>query len=142
MPRPKKQPDTAEEAQGTPATENQGKGPRVNKMQCMREALESMGKEAKPKELQDFLKTTFGLDMDPKMISTYKNSLLRKAGEKGKGRGRRAETPLAEAATPPARREVAVDGGGISLEDIRAVKELVQRLGAGKLRALMGVLYE
>jgi hypothetical protein len=41
---------------------------------------------------------------------------------------------------PPARKEAA--SGGVSIEDVRAVKELADRLGPAKVRALIDVLYQ
>jgi hypothetical protein len=108
---------------------------RTNKMECVRQALTQLGDDAKPKELQGFLKKTFHLDMDTKMLSTYKGMILKDAARKSA-----IMRPLAAGtrATPPAR-AVAVNGG-ISVDDIRAVKELVDKIGRDSLRALAEVL--
>jgi hypothetical protein len=49
-----------------------------------------------------------------------------------------APAPAADTSPPPATRAAAT--GGISLEDVRAVKGLVERIGAGKVQELAGML--
>jgi hypothetical protein len=53
---------------------------------------------------------------------------------------RRATPAAAATHTTPAPAPRAVSRGGISLEDIRAVKGLVERIGADKLEELAGML--
>src|SRR5437868_1408973 len=108
--RPKKRPDAQE-------NDRQGgaqPGGRVNKMQCVREALQELGDAAQPKDLQDFLKRRFGLDMTTKHISTYKGGILKGKSGRGAPLRRPATQPVA-----PGRGEGA--NGGISVEDVRAV---------------------
>jgi len=107
----------------------------INKMDCVRQALANLGHDATTKELQDFLKKTFNLDMDAKMLSSYKGSILKKAA----GPSALIRQP---APTPPTPLKAVATNGGISVEDIRAVKELVGRIGADNVRELVDVLYE
>jgi len=152
MPRgiPKKKPDEQEQGQQNGA--GRTKGGRINKLQCVRDALAELGNDAQPKDIQDFLKRRFDLDMNTKFIGTYKGTILRgKSGQRGIMRTPAAiapaEVPAATAPAPvpaPPKASPQVEGtnGGISVEDIRAVKALVDRLGADGLRELAEVLSE
>jgi hypothetical protein len=125
-------------ADGAAKSGGRKKGKGVNKMQCVREALAELGNDAQPKDIQDFLKRKFGLDMNTKFISTYKGSILREAAKKG-GAGRRL---AARAPAPKASLKVAGRNGGIGVEDIRAVKGLVDKIGAEAVKELADVLSE
>ena len=135
MPRgiPNKKQGPAATAQG----QGNGSGGRVNKMQRVREALAELGKDAQPKDIQSLLKRKFGLDMNTKFISTYKGSILREAAKKGMGARQPAATAPALAKASP---KVADRNGGISVEDIRAVKALVDKLGCVAVKELAEVL--
>ena len=128
--RPKKQPEAQDQANGAART----RAGRINKMQCVRDALDEMGNDAQPKDIQGFLKRRFGLDMDTKFISTYKGTILKEAARKS-GVTRRPAAVAASSAP-----KVARGNGGISVEDIRTVKGLVDRLGADGVRELAEVL--
>jgi hypothetical protein len=119
-----------------PAGRKKGKG--VNKMQRVREALAELGNDAQPKDIQDLLKRKFNLEMNTKFISTYKGSILREAAKKG-GPVRQA---AAKAPAPKTSIKVAGKNGGISVEDIRAVKGLVDKIGAEAVKGLADVLSE
>ncbi len=100
---------------------------RINKMDCVRKALASLGNDAKPKAIKDFLDREFGLQMNTKMISTYKGSIAKNAAR---------QSGVLRA---PAARSVAA--GGLGVEDVRAVKRLADQLGADRVRELLDVLY-
>ena len=99
----------------------------ISKMEGVRRALTELGKDAANKELQEFLKTRFGIDMELQMISNYKTHL------KAAGKSAVIRKPAEAAAAPKAT-------GGISLDDIRAVKELLDKVGAENVRQLAEVL--
>lgn len=119
----------------------------INKMDCVRQTLAELGNDAQPKDIQDHLKKKFDLDMDTKMISTYKSSILRDAAKKS-GIIRQPAAPAPEPtpapsktpAPPKASPRVGGTNGGISVEDIRAVKGLVEKLGAEAVKELAEVL--
>jgi len=157
IPKTKHEPAAGTEEQGNGATGATGqenkttkaagrkKGKRVNKLQCVREAIAELGNDAQPKDIQDFLKRRFNLDMNTKFISTYKGTILRSAArESGVIREPAAAVPPAESVAVPPRESVAVAArnGGLSVEDIRVIKELVDRIGAGPLKELAEVLSE
>jgi hypothetical protein len=127
--RPKKQAGDQGAAKAAPAS---GNG--VNKMECVRRALRYLGPDAAPKQLRAYIRREFHLQMDLKMLSAYKATILKKAAGQSGLISRQADG----AATPV--KGAAFSDGGISLEDIQAVKELAGRIGAEQLRALARVL--
>jgi hypothetical protein len=56
----------------------------VSKLDAVRRALTDLGNDAKPKQIGEFAKSTFGLDISGSLINNYKHFLL-----KGDGRQRR-----------------------------------------------------
>ena len=136
MPRRKK--ETTPEPQPTdaaPAGNGRRRGiPGVNMMECVRQALAQLGYDAKPMQIQKHLRRKFKLNMNPKMISTYKGSILRKeARQSGL-----MSSPAAWAPAPVRR----PSGADETVEEVRAVKNLGDRLGPDKVRALLDVLYQ
>jgi hypothetical protein len=99
----------------------------ITKTEAVKRALVELGQDAKPLELQKHIKTQFGIHMEPQHISNYKSS-FKSAGKSALIR------------KPASRRAPAAAGGGISLEDIRAVKQVVEKIGADKVRQLAEVL--
>ncbi len=75
--------------------------------------------------------------MDPTVISTYKSSIIRLGVPKKKmGRPKGTKNGKTAVAYSPA----PATGASISIDDIKAVKELAEKLGADKLRQLAEVL--
>jgi hypothetical protein len=93
----------------------------ITKKEAVRRSLAKLGKNAQPVEIQKDIKDRFGIDMTTGHISTTKGELRR--GAKGKKKG---GTKQAAPAIP--------------LEDILAVRSLVDRLGAAPLKTLIDAL--
>ena len=109
----------------------------ITKMEGVRRAIAALGGyDASPKDLQRYLKSEFGINMDTSMISNYKSAL------KGASKSSMIRRPVgrpataAMAVTAPA----SVSASDISLADVRAVKEVVDKVGADKVRKLAEVL--
>jgi hypothetical protein len=96
----------------------------ISKMEGMRRAMAELGNDAAPMELQKFLKDELGIAMPTSLISNYKSTI--------KSSGRSALIRKPGAAKPRA--------DGITVEDIRTVKEVIDKLGAEKVRELADVL--
>jgi hypothetical protein len=111
---------------------------KITKMEAVRRALAHFGKGGKPAQMQGWIKEQFGIDMSTDHISNAKGMILRKAGRKPKKAGPKGPAPVqpAAASTSPAK-PTGGKAGGIPLEDILAVKELVGRLGARPLHTLI-----
>jgi len=118
------------------ATGSNGKA--ISKMEAMRQTLGTLGKDAKPKDIDGHLKSTFGITMSSAMISNYKGLAL-KGGKKK--RGRKPGQKAASASAPASTASTSSHGrSSYSIHDIRAVQELAGRLGAKKLKELAEVL--
>src|SRR5438067_4685301 len=98
----------------------------ISKMDAVRHALNELGPEAKPLQMKPWIQKRYGIDMEANMISSYKSSLNKEAAgqsgisRRGRGAGRGA-------------------AGDLSLQDIQAVKQLSDRIGADKVRELAGL---
>jgi hypothetical protein len=66
----------------------------INKLEAVRRALDELGPDATPSELQPFIKQKFGITMTTDHISTSKSAIRRQAADKGK------PTPAKAAAAP------------------------------------------
>ncbi len=131
MGRKKKVPEGDMAGTGT-ASESATAAPakRINKMEIVRQALKKLGDEAKPTEIRDLVAKKNHLQLSLNLISNYKNSILKKVSGQ-------SAVLRAPAASPSRSNGVA---GGISLDDIQAVKTLAERLGVAKLHSLIDVL--
>ena len=138
-------------ANPTPAQPKSAKAPKpkINKMEAVRKTLASMGREAKPTEMQAYIKKTFGIEMTKDHISNYKGDVLRKEAESAGGTATaqaatsankpaapKPSTPAA-AGKPASNQPHAADGSSILLEDVLTAKVLLDRVGADKLRTLI-----
>lgn len=128
------QPKTAPKAAEAPKHE------KISKREGVRRALNEMGKEAMPTDIQSFLKNNYRISMSTGTISNYKSTLFKKtAGHKN---GRRTARKTGSPKPAQASAHVRANGapGGITLGDITAVKELANRLGSEKLVQLAEIL--
>lgn len=107
------------------ATTADGTG--ITKKEAVRRALAELGLEAMPLEIKGYLKKTFHIDMDSQNISNYKSTL-------------KSERKSVVSPPPVTKQTVTAATGGFSLEDIQAVKEVADRIGADKVRQLAEVL--
>jgi hypothetical protein len=98
-------------------------------MDAVRRALDELGQDAMPKDIQRHVKERYGIAMTPEHVSNYKSTLLKKR------KGRRGRKPKGEGAPVPAS-SAARGGPAISLRDLRALKELADRIGGTRLREL------
>lgn len=114
----------------------------VNKMEAVRQVIAKYGKDVMPVEIVKYVKEEHGAEMNADVASNYKSSILRKMGLGGKRkRGRKAKAVHKQVG-------MAVNGivmvsessDDISLEDVQAVKQLVDRMGSEKVRQLARVL--
>jgi hypothetical protein len=117
----------------------------VNKLGAVREVIKKHGKDVMPTEIVKLVKTEHGADISVDVASNYKSTALKQLGLKGTGKrkGKRGPKPgwkLAKATANGAPAVTHTKGGGISLEDIGAVKKLVDQIGAEKVKQLALVL--
>jgi hypothetical protein len=107
---------------------SRNRGSSITKMDAVRGALDALGSDASPKEIQQHIRRHYGVRMDLPMISNYKSSLKRT----GKSTLLRRSANRAGAADST--------GGGFSVNEIQAVKQVVDQIGADKVQQLARVL--
>ena len=123
---------------------------KISKQEAVRRALAHFGNDAKPMQMQGWIRSEFGIEMGTDHISTAKGDILRKAGVKKKPASKKLG-PKAQKAGPKAVpapqadarvRSVAgpTKSGGIALDDILSVKALLVRVGPDQLHKLIDAL--
>jgi hypothetical protein len=128
--RPKKRGGASKSAAANGAT--------VNKLGKVRETLGVLGKDARPVEIQEYLKKNFNIDMNTAYVSKYKSLALKQL--KAKRRGRKPAMAGAGPAPAPVAKVSRTAVSDLSLEDIRTIKELSGRLGATKVCELVDLV--
>ena len=93
----------------------------VSKVKMVTQALQDV-RDGSPKDLQAYIKEKFGTDIPTTMISSYKSSIGRKHG--GPVGGVRGLTGDAT----------------VGVRDLSALRDLIDRVGAPQLQALIKVL--
>jgi hypothetical protein len=109
------------------------------RMDAVRQALATLGKDATRADIQKFVKDQHGFAMTLDHISTCKGEIRK---EKGRSKSALTKQPPATkvVSTQPAPSAAARQAPGISLEDIETVKDLVDRVGATSLTKLISVM--
>ena len=103
----------------------------ISNMEAVRRALAALGPTARPPEIGAYVREQFGLVIPPNHISSYKSTLTRKARKPGRPRA---------TANGSGRHNGGPDS--LSLKDLRAIKELANRIGVARFRELVEVLYQ
>jgi hypothetical protein len=107
-----------------------GKAGGISNMEAVRRALAALGPKARPPEIGAYVQQHFGKVIPPNHISSYKSTLTKKARRPGRPR----------AGANGAGRDGSSDS--LSLKDLRAIKELANRIGVSRFRELVEVLYQ
>jgi hypothetical protein len=112
----------------------------VSKMDAVREALRQLGWDAKPAQIQGFIKEKFGVEMTLDHISNYKSDIRKKSG-KGKKRGRKpGPKPGAAAAAAPKVGANSRRRSHLPVQDIETLRRLLREYEPGSLKAMIDVL--
>ena len=122
---------TGASAQKAPAGNGQVQEKLTNKAEAIRRALAKLGNKAMPAEIQSFIKSNFGVKMTTPLISVYKSKLTKTKGKPG--RKPKAVQVTAETAPKPPE-------GGVTFKDLRALKEITNRIGPARMRELVGLM--
>lgn len=119
---------------------NMPKGKRaggVNKMGAVREVIAKHGQDVTPVEIVKFAKEEHGAELSADVASKYKSAVLKELRRNGRKQGKKSKSGRKPAIMVGG---ASGAGGGISLDDISAVKKLVDQLGAEKVGQLAQVL--
>jgi len=94
----------------------------INKSEVVREAIKALGGDPGPKEIIEYVKQNHGVELKYTLVASYKSNILRKEGQSG----------------PRSKR----GGGGnvVDLDDLKSVRELLNRIGEPQLQRLIKVL--
>jgi len=126
----------------------------MSKKEAVKRVLADKGPGLKPPEISDEVKRRFNIDLTVGTAKTYKRDILAK-GAKGSSakptakKAAAAKKPAATQAsaakkTPPAAKaataQAAAGASGYNLSDIQSTRNLLARIGAGRLRELVDVL--
>jgi hypothetical protein len=111
-----------------------------NKTEAVQRALDELGWDAKPLEIQDHVKKYYDVDVSTKVISVYKGKLSR--GRRRGKRGRRAKVEATAVPVPVPARAPRTGGrdAPIDVGVLKALKELSERVGAGRFRELVELM--
>ncbi len=119
---------------GKPAGGNgaaHGRADGISNMEAVRRALGVLGEKARPPEIGAYVQRHFGRVIPPNHISSYKSTLTRKARKPGRPRADAAGDGRADGASDV-----------LTINDLRAIKELANRIGVARFRKLVEVLYQ
>ena len=105
-------------------------GADLSQMELVRLSLEALGPKAKPAALQEYIKTKFNRDVTKGIISNYKFHLKKK----GRVAGRR------KPGRPAGSTNAVATNVSVRIDDLEAVRGLVNRLGADGVKRLLNVL--
>jgi hypothetical protein len=108
-------------------TENPGK---ISGMEAVRRTVRKLGYDVKTQKAKEHILKEFGQDLTNNKISAYKSNLRREAGLT-RTRGAHSNGASGGSAGKSA----------LQVEDIQVVKELVGRLGAGRVSELIAVFH-
>jgi hypothetical protein len=108
--------------------------------------MAELGKDASRGDIQSFVRERFGHEMTLDHISNCKGELAKKAGGKKPPKKKKAKAPpatttLAPATAPkPAAAKQAGNSETVLLDDVLALKAIIERMGPQRLRTLTEVL--
>jgi hypothetical protein len=121
--------------------------PTITKLEAVKRALAKLGKDATPSQMQPYIKATFGIEMTTDHISTSKGELARRAKKAAEAAQQAAsakklapampQSPAAASAPAMKAAPAKAADGAILLADVLTTKELLDRVGADKLRTLI-----
>jgi hypothetical protein len=103
---------------------------KVSGMEAVRRTVKKLGYDVKTQTAKEYILKEFGQDLTNNKISAYKSTLRRDAGLT-RTRGAHSNSSRGGSAGSSA----------LQVEDIQVVKELVGRLGAGRVRELIAVFH-
>jgi hypothetical protein len=135
-------------AGGSPATG-------MTKWEAVKRALATLGQDAKPLAIQSHVRDKYKIQMTAGHVSTYKKKLAKKAAAStltprkaapapshapANGRAAASRPPAPTAVAPPADRVPGPKGDVVRIQDVLLTKDLLDRVGAHRLRVLIDAL--
>jgi len=98
-----------------------------SKTALVKEAMEALGGNPGPNEIIEYVKSNHKTELDYSLVASYKSNILKKEGQStGSKRGRKPGSGSG--------------GGTVDINDLLAVRELLNRLGKDQLHKLITVV--
>jgi hypothetical protein len=94
---------------------------KVSQRAMVQDALDHVGFDSKPAELQAHIKEKYDVDLPPNIISNYKSQIKRQSGQGGTSRTRQAS-------------------GTLQVQDFAMLRQLVVRLGVDQVKQMVDVV--
>jgi hypothetical protein len=92
-----------------------GSGP--SKMKMVEEAMRELG-DSTPKAMQSYINQKYGVEIGTTMISSYKSNIRKRGGSSGRGGA----------------------DASVGVRDVALIRNLIDRMGANQLQALIKVM--
>ena len=93
-------------------------GEKINKSKIVAAAIEALGGNPGPKEIIAYVKEHHGLEFSYALVASYKSNYMNKKGKVGKKASKGG-------------------GGGLDIQDVVAVKGMLDKIGKAKLEAII-----
>jgi hypothetical protein len=107
---------------------------KLTKQEAVRRALKHLGNDAKPLQMQPWIKSELGIEMTTDHISTAKGDALRAAR---KAAAAKKAAPAAVPQRAATKADAPRRGAAVPLEDILYIKALVRRVEPGAIKTLI-----
>jgi hypothetical protein len=111
----------------------------IKKQEAVRRALAALGRDAKPLQLQAWIRENLHIEMTADHVSTAKGIILR---QQAKAKKAAKPKPAPQPAAAPKPQPPSGKQAALPLDDILMVKQLVGRYGAGPLHTLIDAFAE
>ncbi len=98
-----------------------GDGEKINKSKIVAAAIEALGGNPGPKDIIAYVKEHHGLDFSYALVASYKSNYMNKKGKVGK----------------KASKGGGGGSGGLDIQDVVAVKGMLDKIGKAKLEAII-----
>jgi len=105
-------------------------GKSISKSDALREAIRELGEDAKNSDLADYIRSKHGEQAVPASFTVAKSTILKKLRQGAPARGRRDAQPVSATS----------NAGGISLGDLRQIKDLARRYGKDPIKEVLDLL--
>jgi hypothetical protein len=106
----------------------------LTKTEAVRRALDELGMDAIPADIQAFARRHFAIEISKKVVSIYKVKIARERSRRGRS-GRKPKGGQTAAAA-----QAGESRGGVSFRDLRTLKAIGDRLGQAHLRELVELM--
>lgn len=113
---------------------------KINKRVAFEEAITNLGADAKPLQLQEWIRKRYGAVLKTSLLSTYKSTWLREQENSPRGRVPAPGTPRSRSSLVASAGSKEHGAESATLRDIRVLREMLQRVGESQLREMLDLL--